>query len=483
MNKTILMDTANIPKETFDGIISEYTQSLDIKIIYERVPSNISWQKTSDLYKTISYDQLAEGYVSSYDSMPPWNCIADFLCRPETLIVAERTADPFFGISVFHQMRRAEQFFCAGYNYLKKIRPEMYLFYGNPPHNLRNWAFAYAAETLGIRVCWLEFSPLPWRVYIRKGLTEQNVIQIPLKCEEGLNIHHEDEVDKFIAINQASYKEAIPENVKRVLERTNKWSYLKQIMPYLKSLFRQGIFHRLKRLTIDPFFLLRKSKAYKYYESLCIHDEIPSQSITLFLQHQPEATSMPRGGIFTNQWFIADLLARNLPPGWKLLIKDHPVTFFSKNIVQKYDERYRSLSFYEQLAQLPNTKLISLDTSTFDIIDKTRAVVTMTGTPGIQALCRGKPMLCFGRANYVGAPGVFTINSTEDIQAAFTKIQSNTAIVPINELRAYLLKAILYSSNGWNDPCVFENTGDIDTICINAWKRIIGPLLRKIENE
>ena len=100
---------------------------------------------------------------------------------------------------------------------------------------------------------------------------------------------------------------------------------------------------------------------------------------------------------------MVEMLARAVPEGWQIYVKDHPVQFMR----EMYGEGSRDPAYYEHLAGLPNVTLVPRTTETFLLIDHARAVATPTNTAGWEAVVRGKPVLIFGQPWYRGCPGVF----------------------------------------------------------------------------
>jgi len=120
------------------------------------------------------------------------------------------------------------------------------------------------------------------------------------------------------------------------------------------------------------------------------------------------------GGVFGDQTLVADILAKSLPEGWLLYVKEHPQQLqgFWRGEMQRSEE------FYRRLATLPNTRLMPLSADTDKLIACARAVATVTGSAGWQAICRGVPALIFGSIWYRGCEGVFEVRSVSDCRAA-----------------------------------------------------------------
>ena len=79
------------------------------------------------------------------------------------------------------------------------------------------------------------------------------------------------------------------------------------------------------------------------------------------------------------------MIARSLPSNVFLLVKEHKVAIGR-----------HSKGFYEEIAGIPNTFLVDMDTNPHEIIDQSQFVATISGTAGLEALCHGKKVLLFG---------------------------------------------------------------------------------------
>jgi hypothetical protein len=140
----------------------------------------------------------------------------------------------------------------------------------------------------------------------------------------------------------------------------------------------------------------------------------PGTNFVYFPLHlQPEAQTSPMGGVFVDQYLAVEMLARALPPGWVLVIKEHPVQRMAK----------RDYGFYARLGRIGNVRLVSRSTGTFTLTEQCRAVASITGTAGWEALFMAKPVLVFGNAFYRGAPGTVSIDDPRDLAAQLREIE------------------------------------------------------------
>jgi len=116
------------------------------------------------------------------------------------------------------------------------------------------------------------------------------------------------------------------------------------------------------------------------------------------LHFQPEANTCPQGGKFHSLTYVCDILSRAFPQH-KIYVKEHP-----------YPSRNRSENFYDRMLANTNVQFVPMDTNPIDLIMKSEAVATVTGTIGWEAILRRKQCISFGHSYYANAPGVFTVN-------------------------------------------------------------------------
>lgn len=155
------------------------------------------------------------------------------------------------------------------------------------------------------------------------------------------------------------------------------------------------------------------------------------ESFVYFPLHlQPEATTSPMGGVFVDQYLALEMLVRALPEGWKVCVKENPKQSFAK----------RDRGFYEHIGSLPEVHLVSREAPTFDLIERSRAVATITGTAGWEALFHGKPSIVFGRAFFREAPGVIPVEDLPSLREGLEAIsEGRFEVAGIDELQAFLV--------------------------------------------
>lgn len=130
-------------------------------------------------------------------------------------------------------------------------------------------------------------------------------------------------------------------------------------------------------------------------------EKIASQPYVLFLLPQePEFTIQSLCREFPHTFTVAQQLAMSLPPGVRLVIKEHALL------------TGRRLSFYQDLLRMPNVVLAHRLMSGIDLADRCAAVATMSGTTGIEATLLGKQVVLIGKhVEYGFLPNIQRVGS------------------------------------------------------------------------
>jgi len=112
----------------------------------------------------------------------------------------------------------------------------------------------------------------------------------------------------------------------------------------------------------------------------------PNEKYIYFPLHVvPEYALLVRGNMWINQLFIIENLAKSIPLDYKVYVKEHPGTI---------GWRVRPFSFYKEIKSYTNVKLIPPYLDNHQIIKNSQLVITVTGTPGWEALLfHNKPVI------------------------------------------------------------------------------------------
>jgi len=157
---------------------------------------------------------------------------------------------------------------------------------------------------------------------------------------------------------------------------------------------------------------VRKQQIIRFFERHAESPDLSRKFIYVPLHLQPECSTCPMGGVYSDQLLMVQLLAASVPPGVLLYIKEHPFQ----------DERCRSVAFYRSLLAIPQVRFVPKTLSTFRLTEACIAIATVTGTAAFEGIFRGKPAFLFGHAFHQEAPGVFPVRTAEDCQNAMRAI-------------------------------------------------------------
>lgn len=291
----------------------------------------------------------------------------------------------------------------------------------------------------------------PW--YMKKQLLSENK---PDKTKRDRIIHNISKLPFFLHL---------------ILSRKNKDMIVDSIYKKKEVKIESSFFSRQEMIDSNEKNSIYKSKLEEYYNTLCDEFDKNIEYIYVPLHYQPERTTSPDGDIYVNQLLMIKLLSSSIPENWIIYVKEHK----SQYVRKLHGHQGRTMDDYDDLLALKNVKLIRTDCSPFELIDNSKAVATITGTAGWEAVIRGKPALVFGYAWYLPSEGVISISSRKDCINAINKINKGYNI-DSNKVIAFL-KSLEYSCHigylGPKEKDIFEISSEelINSFynCINQY--------------
>ncbi len=293
----------------------------------------------------------------------------------------------------------------SAYRYVLDYKPAFMLLF-ECSHNIRSWVIAKVCEYMGIPVRYCRNHIFMWRNVLLEGM-----------CRYPKLLGDETITDKFSDWENEMYLEIESRYAKGT--EAIKPEYL-EVMKQKKM---KKIYSLWKDIRLDwklPHYVIYKYYCYKTYSKNCI-DTLPEKYIAFYLHLQPERTTLPEGYDFTQQYKAISLLNEMIPSDWKIVVKEHPATFY----------RYctpvgRWRGFYEALAALDKVQLVPLETDTYEMMAKAKAVSTITGTVSWEGMIMGKPVIMFGIHGYFGgAPyGLYEYIDDKSLQEFINSIDT-----------------------------------------------------------
>lgn len=190
------------------------------------------------------------------------------------------------------------------------------------------------------------------------------------------------------------------------------------------------------------------------------------------LHVEPELAIQVLAPMYMNQVALIENLAKSLPIGFRLYVKDHPAM---------KEGGFRSADFYNRIRQLPAVRLIEPAVPAYSMISGARLVATITGTAGLEAAFLKKPVISFGRVFFNALSGVKKCENPDLLpQMVADSIRSHRHNE--EELEDFV-SAIMESSfrsqfihiSGWSYPVPYEKVAshpDMETISKAAFEKL-----------
>lgn len=181
----------------------------------------------------------------------------------------------------------------------------------------------------------------------------------------------------------------------------------------------------------DPFAAFFHTNELAYFEHLAEYEradvDLTQPFIYFPLQNQPEMSTSTLGGDYRDQLLVVEALARDLPEGWRILIKENP----------RQGAYARGPMFWHRLNRIPNVQFVPSATSTHALSDHAKFVAAVTSNAGWEAIRKGKPALVFGNPWYKSLPGMTRYEPGIDFAAlAATKFDHSELEAKAGELFA-----------------------------------------------
>ncbi len=166
-----------------------------------------------------------------------------------------------------------------------------------------------------------------------------------------------------------------------------------------------------------------------------IDDKTPFVYFPMHLE--PERVLLIDTPYFDDQIYVITCIAKSLPVGYKLYVKEHPWM----KIGSSTSGPWRPTSYYKQIIALPNVEFLHPSLTRDQILPKCSLVVTIAGTTGIEASLFHKPTIVIKDSDYPLIPSVHKLDKIDDLSFLIRKLISEKQDYDISK---YLQ---LYDSN------------------------------------
>lgn len=436
LNKKNVFDKCIIISQSIDStdfydprIFTEIKANLAYNCEYEKyINSNKLYPLTEQLLKDmLPYESVAIKMVMRYTNFHVHNyeeSKQEYLKHLQfwNHIILKEKIDAMFFVCVPHTPWEYI-IYCIG-----KIRKIPILLL-EATHFLGRYAYGTTIESVGLNT-----------VLLYKELQEKKDLEITLtgQMQEFYNQHRLD--NKAVISYKTSKK--LRKDANRETERyirpssiiQRKINFLKNIRKYKKAGNTRLLQFERERFRYDNIMTLKAVFRYvtiskqNDYNRIAQYPDYKKPFVYFALQLVPEATTLPKAGVFEEQIVSIQLLAKSLAK-YKIYV------YVKEHVVQKY----RDKSFYQELKKIGNVKLIKTTVNSYELMNSSIAVSTQTGSCIWEGIFRNKPALVFADGYWESAPGVFRIRDVKSCRNAIDKILNNEIKINDGDLQRYLM--------------------------------------------
>jgi hypothetical protein len=187
------------------------------------------------------------------------------------------------------------------------------------------------------------------------------------------------------------------------------------------------------------------NRALNFYDRHTTDVMPDSKSLVLFLHLQPEASTMPMGGIFADQLLVLDLILAALPEGMNVYVKEHPFMFEAP----AQDRHERSVDFYAHMLKDSRVRFVNRSVSSADLIRHAAFVASVAGSISWEAMRAGTPSIVFGWAWFSDCKSCFSVDSVESLKRAFSAASQKSrreVEADVDEFLARLQNRLIYAA-------------------------------------
>jgi hypothetical protein len=285
---------------------------------------------------------------------------------------------------------------------IDKLNPDFVILRQSDFHHIQ--LFYEICKAKGIKTIMMTYAKLPFRW----TLTHNDQM-------DSIKDHMDKEIKNNNSIEQKSF-DALSQSHKFIKFSSLKNRFnVRSICSVLQFFFDNGkdrsrhtdYGRTTTRMIFQLPLLILKSSYRKFFIDHNLIKNIKNEKFVYYpLQVDPERVTLTAAPFYSNQLEVIKNIAKSLPVDHYLYVKEHP----GQKIIN-----WRKISFYKQILELPNVKLIHPSVHSKLLLKQCSLVITITSSVGMEALQYGKPVISFGDNNYNGLPSIYRINSLEDL--------------------------------------------------------------------
>ena len=150
------------------------------------------------------------------------------------------------------------------------------------------------------------------------------------------------------------------------------------------------------------------------------------------LHVEPERSLLITAPFYLNQVEIIKNIVKSLPPGYKLLVKEHSAMIFRE---------WRKISVYKEIMSCPEVELLHPKVDTHKIVKNSSLVITISGTTALDAAFYEKSSIVLSDTTFSKLPSVYRLKSIEELPNAIRiSLKKKVESVHVDEYVDYIEK-------------------------------------------
>ena len=235
--------------------------------------------------------------------------------------------------------------------------------------------------------------------------------------------NHKPSKERTLAELQDYLKSFYTLNQTKRFESKLKISNSKKIKKYIHFLIKIGDkkykntytdYGRTRIKAITQFLFFKKWFRKKFIDKkLQKYIEKEQPFVYYPLQSEPERTLLLGAPFFTDQLTLITRVAKALPVGMKLYVKEHG----AMSILG-----WREISYYKKILDMPNVFLLHPSVNYENLMKNCSLLATIRGTSGIEAAFYGKPSIVFTDVSYSVLPSIQRVKNFEELPTIIKKM-------------------------------------------------------------
>jgi hypothetical protein len=196
-----------------------------------------------------------------------------------------------------------------------------------------------------------------------------------------------------------------------------------------------------------------RALSYTIFDRKVFANEVPTRerNVIYYLHYEPDLSTLVWSPYFKNQLEVITNIAFSLPNGYRLYVKEHPLSVGS-----------RPIGYYKKIASIPNVRLLSHKLSTKSLLNNTSLVITVTGTIAWEALLFGKPVITLGNVFFNSFKGVVHLSDWAQLRRVVADLISSGSTYSQQDVIEFVSLVMAQCARGdyyktITNPADFEN--------------------------